>query len=97
MRNRLPLKECPTLGCELLIPLFDDLFYLAGVNVASEFRVYRSRMDGGSAHATIPVSSVEADREEDIGRLGSSISNERFVGRALKVGIIEVDIGIPVA
>jgi hypothetical protein len=53
-------------------------------------------MDGGSAHATVPVSSVEGHREQDVGRLGSSISNERFIGCALKVGILEVHVGIAV-
>jgi hypothetical protein len=90
--NRLPLKGRLTLGCQLLISLFDDLLYLTSVNVPSELRVYHSRMDGGSAHPAAPVPSVEGY----LGRLGSSISNERFIGCALKVGILEVDIGIAV-
>ena len=51
-------------------------------------------MHGGSAHAAAPVTFVEGDREEDVRRFGSAIGNERIIGRALKVGIVKVDVRV---
>ena len=41
-----------------------------------------------------PVTFVECDREENIRRFGSAIGDERLIGRALKVGIVEVDVRV---
>jgi hypothetical protein len=80
----------------LLISLFDELLYLAGIHVASQFGLYHSRMHSRSAHALIPVPSVEGDREEDIRCLRSAICYPRVIRHPLKVGIVEVDIEITV-
>ena len=52
-----------------------------------------SWMYSGSTDATVPVPFVEGNCEEDVCRLGPPIRNERFIGRPLKVGILEVYIG----
>ena len=52
-----------------------------------------SRMYSRSAHATVAVPFVESNGEEDVCRLGSPIGNEGVIGRPLKVGILEVNIG----
>src|SRR5262249_50923492 len=96
LRNGFPLERCLALGRELLISLFDDLSYLAGIQVASQFGVYHSRMHSRSAHALISVASVEGDCEEDIRCLRSAIRYPGVIRRPLKVGIVEVDIGIAV-
>src|SRR5580700_608070 len=96
LRDGLPLEQRLALRGELLIPLFYDLFDLAGVYVASQFGVDYSRVHCGSTYAAIPMAFVEGNREENVRRLGSSIGNERLVRRPLKVGILEVDIRIAV-
>lgn len=50
-------------------------------------------MHRGSAHVTVPVPFVEPNSEEDICRLRSAICDEGFIGRPLKIGIFQVDIG----
>jgi hypothetical protein len=54
-------------------------------------------MHSGRAHASISVTFVECDREEDIRRFGSAIGNERFIGGVLKVWIVEVHVRITMA
>jgi hypothetical protein len=90
LRDGLPLEGRLPLGCELLIHLVDHFLYLAGIDIAPQLRVYASRMHSRSAHATIPMPLVESNREEDVGRLRSAISNEGIIGCSLKVGIFEI-------
>src|SRR5580698_4471384 len=96
LRDGLPLKQSLALRRELLIPLFDDLFDLAGVYVATHLGVYHSGMHGRSTYTAIPMAFVEGNREENIRRLGSSVGNEGLIRSPLKVGILEVDIRIAV-
>ena len=49
------------------------------------------------AYAVRFMAPVEFDREQDIGRLRAPIGDERLIGRALEIGIVEVDVGIAVA
>src|SRR6266852_1932823 len=91
-RNGLQLEGRLTLCRELLIHEFDHLFYMASVQVATQFGLNTSRMHGRSAHATIPVPFVEGNGKKNVGRLRAAIRDERFVGRPLKVGIFEVDV-----
>jgi hypothetical protein len=42
------------------------------------------------ANAPVPVTFVECDREEDVRRFGSAISDERLIGRALIVRILQI-------
>src|SRR5215831_15012443 len=93
LRNGLELERRLTLGCELLIPLFDHLFDAAVVHVATQLGPNASRMHRRGAHATIAVPLVEGHGEEDVRRLRSAIGDERLVGRPFEVGIVEVDIG----
>jgi len=51
---------------ELLIPLFDDLFDLAGVHVASQFGMDYSRMHGSSTYTAITMASVEGNSKENV-------------------------------
>src|SRR5580658_9187026 len=64
--------------------------------MATQFSVNDSRMHRGCTYAAIPVTFVECDRKEDVRSFGSSVGNEGLIGRVLKVGILEVDIGIAV-
>src|SRR5215831_15031178 len=93
LRNGLELERRLTLGCELLIPLFDHLFDAAVVHVASQLGPNASRMHRRSSHATVAVPLVEGHGEEDVRGLRSAIGDERLVGRPFEVGIVEVDIG----
>jgi hypothetical protein len=95
-RDGLPPRRLLALRRELLSPLFDDLFYLARVHVASQFGMYYSRMHCGGTYAAVPMAFVECDRKEDVRRFESAISDERPIGRALKVMILKVDIGMAV-
>ena len=98
-KSRLPgewtsIGKALTLRGQLLIDLVDYFLHPSGLHVATQLRLYASRMHSRSAHAAIPVTFVECDREEDIRRFRSAIGNERFIGRALKVGIVEVHVRV---
>src|SRR5437867_12313363 len=51
-------------------------------------------MHSCGAHAAVAMTFVECHREEDVRRFRSAISYERFIRRALKVGIVEVHVRI---
>jgi hypothetical protein len=44
------------------------------------------------AHATSPVTPIKLDGEEDVGRLGTSVGNERVVLRMPEIRIFEINI-----
>ena len=92
--NGLPLEGPLTLRGQLLIDLVDYFLHPSGLHVAAQLRLYASRMHSCSPHAAIAVTFVECDREEDVRRFGSAIGNERFIGRVLKVGIVEVHVRV---
>src|SRR6266852_6234212 len=69
LRNGLQLVGRLTLCRELLIHLLDHLFYMASVQVATQFGLNTSRMHGRSAHATIPMPFIEGDGKKNVGRL----------------------------
>jgi len=96
LRDGLPLERRLALRRELLIPLFDDLFYLACVHVTSQFGVYYSRMHSRGTYASVPMAPVEGNSEKDVRRFGSAIGKERLIRSPVKVGILEVDIRIAV-
>ena len=75
------------------IDLFDHRLNVARVHVAGQFGLYASRMHGRCAHATLPMPLVESNGKEDVRRLRSAVGNEGLVGRSLKVGILEIDVG----
>ena len=49
-----PAEQILALRRELLIPLFNNLFDLAGLHVATQFSVNDSRMHSGGAYASLP-------------------------------------------
>ena len=61
--------------------------------MAAQLCLYASRIYSRCAYATLPMALVKRRREEDIRRLRPVVSNEGIVRRALKVEILEVDIG----
>ena len=64
--------------------------------MASQFGLDASGMHGRSAHTTLTVPPVEGNSEENIRRLRPAVGNERLIGRPLKVGILEIDVGVAV-
>ena len=50
-------------------------------------------MDGCRTDAALAMPLVESNREENVRRLRPSISDEGLIRRALKVGIVKIDIG----
>ncbi len=85
-----------TLCCQLLIHLVHDRLYATRIDVASQFGLDASRMHGRGAHTTLTVPPVEGNGEEDVRRLRSAVGNEGLIGRPLKVGILEIDVGVAV-
>src|ERR1700730_15579039 len=61
--------------------------------MTAEVGVDASRMDGGRAHAAPAMPLVEGNREENVGCLGSAVSDERIVSRTLEIGVSQVHIG----
>src|SRR4029077_15602619 len=88
--NGLPLKGPLPLRGELLINLSDYLFQPSGLHVSAQLCLYAPRMHRRRANAPVPVTFVECDREEDVRRFGSAISDERLIGRAIKVRIFQI-------
>ena len=84
------------LRLKLLVYLIDDGLHTVRIGVTAELRLYASRMHGGSAHAALLVPLVESNGKKDISRLRSTISDERVIGCPLKVGILQIDIGVTV-
>src|SRR5689334_24696110 len=59
----------------------------------AEFGVDASRMDSCRADAAPAMPLVERNREENVGCLGSAVSDERIVSRTLEIGVVQVHIG----
>src|SRR5262249_32264841 len=93
LRNGLPLEWSLTFRLQLLIDLVHQVLNLARARIAGQLGLYCSRMHCRSAHPAIPMPSIEGNGEEDVRRLRSAISDHGIVGRPLKIGIFEVDIG----
>ena len=66
---------------------------MARIQVSIQLGLNASWMYSRCAHATVPVSFVEGNCEEDVRRLGPPVRNEGLIGRPLKVGTLEVHIG----
>ncbi len=49
-------------------------------------------MDSGRTHAALPMPLVESNGEENIRGLRAAIGEEWFVGSALKIGIVQIDV-----
>src|SRR5262249_3540271 len=49
-------------------------------------------MDGSRAYSVVAMPPVKGNREENVRRLRSAISNEGIIRRTLKVGIVKVNI-----
>src|SRR5690349_7145524 len=94
--NGLPLEGPLALGGELPVDFFDYLFHPSRLCVTAQLCPYASGMNSRGAHTTIPVTFVECDGEEDIRRFRSAGRDERFIRRALKVGVVEVYVRIAV-
>src|SRR5579864_6747961 len=90
LANGLPLKRPLPLRGELLIDLIDYFSQPSGLHVTAQLCLYAPRMHSRRANPPDPVTFIECDREEDIRRFGSAISNERLIGRALKVRIFQI-------
>jgi hypothetical protein len=60
--------------------------------MADQFRLYDSRMHRRSPYVVLPMPPVESDSKKDVRRLRAAIGNERFIGRALKVGVLKVHV-----
>ena len=82
---------------ELLVDAVDEALEHPIVHVASELSLDASGMNGGGADATAAMTLVEGNGEEDVRGLRSAVGDEGLVGRALEVGVFEVDVGITVA
>src|SRR6202790_5210590 len=52
-----------------------------------------SRVDGCRTDAAPSMPLVEGNREENVGRLGPAVSDERIVSRPLEIGVSQVHIG----
>ena len=50
-------------------------------------------VDRRRSNASVPVPPIELHREQDVGGLGPAIGDRRVVGRALEIGIVEIDVG----
>src|SRR6267154_4318355 len=94
--HSLPLEGRFTLGAKLLAYLIDQGLHTGRLDVASQFGVYDAGVHSGSAHAPVTVPLVEGNSKLDICRLRSAIGDEGVIGRAFKVGIVEVNIGVAV-
>jgi hypothetical protein len=93
LRNGLQLKWWLTLCRKLLIHLVDDFLKLGHVHVTTELRMYGAWMHSCGAHPTVSMTFVKSDVEEDVCRLRSAIRDKGLIGRPLKIGILEIDIG----
>jgi hypothetical protein len=96
LRNRFPLERTFTFRGKLRVDLFNQLFDATGFSVATQFCLYAPRMHGCSANATSTVSLVEGDCEQNVRRLRAAVCDEGIVGRALKIWVLQVDVGITV-
>ena len=96
LRDGLPLEGWLALRLKLLVYLIDDGLHTVRIGVTAELRLYASRMHGGSAHAALLVPLVESNGKKEISRLRSTISDERVIGCPLKVGILQINIGVTV-
>src|SRR5579863_8030922 len=90
--NSFELKRLFALRCCLFIDLFDHLFHLRRVHVAGKLGLYASWMYGRRADPALMMPLIESNCEEDVGGLRAPVSQEGFVMRGLKVGIVQVDI-----
>src|ERR1700676_4186425 len=54
-------------------------------------------MYGRGAHAMLAMPMIESNSKEDVRSLRATISNKWFIGRPLKVGIVQVHVGEAVA
>jgi hypothetical protein len=97
LRNRFPLKGRPSVGCQLGIDLRDDLVELVRRHMAAKLGLDPTWVQRDRPHPARLVSPVELHREQDVGGLGPAIGDHRVVGRALEIGIVEVDVRIAVA
>jgi len=60
--------------------------------MANQFRLDNSRDAPPRCARRGPDVFVEGNRKENVRRLGAAIGDERFIGRALKVGILKVHV-----
>jgi hypothetical protein len=81
---------------ELLVDLVDYGLHTARIRIAAQLCLYAARMYRSGANPAIPMPLVESNGKKNVRRLRTSISNEWVIGRPLKVGIIEINIGATV-
>src|SRR5271169_6608421 len=62
-------------------------------HVAAKLGLDSPGMHGGGANSALLVPAVELDGEQHVGRLRAPICAELRVGGALKVRIVEIDVG----
>src|SRR5579864_4556781 len=97
LRNRFQLEGCLAFRGKLLVDLGDHRFKAADIGVAAQFGPYTARMYGGGADTAFTVPVIEGNGKEDVGGLRAAIRDEGFILRALKVWILQVNVGITMA
>jgi hypothetical protein len=95
--DRLELEGRPALGRQLGVDPRHGRLELAGLQMAAEPGHDSARVQRRRPHPARLMPPVELHREQDVGGLGPAIGNHRVVGRALEIGIVEVDVRIAVA
>jgi hypothetical protein len=81
LRNGLQAEEGLARGGVLVVELVDPLLQSPrlGIGVAAKLRGDAARMDGGRPDAGRPVTSIELDGEQDVGRLRAAVARDGAV------------------
>ena len=94
--NRLPAEGILSLRSPLFTDLVDERLKTGRINMARKLGFNDSRMHSGGADAASTVAPVERDGEKYVRGFRAAVGDERFVGRSLKIGIVQIDVGITV-
>jgi hypothetical protein len=86
LRDALQLKRRLPRRCQLDVHLRHPRYQRRRIHMPAQLGVDAAWVNCSCAHATCPVTPIKLDGEEDVGRLGTSVSNERVVLGVPKFG-----------
>ena len=92
MRDALQLKRWLPRRCQVDVHLRQPRYQRGHLHMPPQLCIDAAWVNCSCAHATCPVTPIKLDGEEDVGRLGTSVSNERVVLGVPEIRIFEINI-----